>query len=128
MIYVLDTDVSVEYLRGNKEVVEKVLGISDLFLTHVTIAELFYGVYKSQRTEEQKKKLLEFLEGVYLLGIDSGVCEIFGRIKADISKKGRTSGDFDILIASICIANNGCLITRNSKHYREIEGIRIETI
>lgn len=128
MMYVLDTDVSIEFLRGNQGVVERILAMSDLFVTPITTAELFYGVYKSHRPEKHKVKLLNFLEGVYVLGIDASVCEIFGRIKADLSKKGKISGDFDIMIASICIANNCYLITRNIKHYQDIEGLKVESM
>lgn len=128
MMYVLDTDISIDYLKGNQEVVERILGISDIFLTPVTIAELFYGIYRSNKPEKHKAKLLNFLEGVYVLGIDIDVCEIFGKIKAKLMREGKITGDFDIMIASICIANNCHLITKNIKHYQGIEELKIESI
>jgi predicted nucleic acid-binding protein len=42
MIHVLDTDICVEYLKGDKDVIEKVLRASSSFVTSITVAELFY--------------------------------------------------------------------------------------
>ncbi len=40
--------------------------------------------------------------------------------------KGLIIDDFDILIASIAIANNFILVTNNTDHFKRIEGLQIQ--
>jgi predicted nucleic acid-binding protein len=47
-------------------------------------------------------------------------------MKAALKKKGIASDNFDLLIASTAIAHNMTLVTRNVKHFEQIEGIHIE--
>ena len=125
MNYVLDTDVAVEYLRGNPETVRKVLNLTEVFITVITAAELFYGVHKSNKPKKNRAELLNLLNGTHLLGFDFGSSEAFGRIKSELRKKGKLTGDFDIAIASICMTNDLTLLTNNLKHYRHIENLKI---
>jgi len=125
MTYVLDTDIAIGYLKGDSETVRKVLGLTEVFTTVATVAELFYGVYNSDNPKRHKSKLLDFLGGVYLLGFDSRSAEIFGRIKAELRKKGKLACDFDITIASICMANDCTLLTNNLKHYQNIDKLKV---
>jgi len=47
-LYVVDTDVSIEYMKGNHSAIELLESLDDLHLTTITIAELFFGAYNSQ--------------------------------------------------------------------------------
>jgi len=124
-MYVLDTDVAVEYLRGNKEVVDSVLSLKEICSTVITMAELSYGTHKSRRVGKHWEKLVGFARGVTILGIDLAVCQKFGELKEELAKKGKEPGDFDLLIASICIVNGCHLVTKNKKHYRRIKGLKM---
>ena len=127
-MYVLDTDIAVEYLRGNETVVERLWKLSEIGMTMITVAELFYGVCRSQNTKKHEAKLKDMIDGANLLGIDELSCRVFGAMKAKVNEKGKSVDDFDVMIASICIANDCTLITRNLRHFKEFEGLRIETI
>ena len=43
MMYVLDTDIAINYMKGKEDVIARVESVPKLFLTSVTVAELFYG-------------------------------------------------------------------------------------
>lgn len=124
-MYVLDSDVAVEFLRGRESVVRSVLSLKDVCTTIITVAELSYGAHKSQDPERHKKKLLDFFMGVRIFTLNLPVCDKFGELKARLAKVGRPKEDFDLLIASICIVNGCHLITKNKRHYRDIPGLRI---
>lgn len=51
----------------------------------------------------------------------------FGRIKAALLAIGRPSGDLDMLIAAVCIANGQNIITRNPKHFVDVPGLVVES-
>lgn len=52
--------------------------------------------------------------------------KIFGKIKSELKKVGETVNDSDLLIASIAIDNNLCLVTNNEKHFNRIQDLVIE--
>lgn len=124
-MYVLDTDIAVDYLRGNALAIEKLTKLNGLFITKLSLAELFFGVYNSGNIDKHYSKLMDFLAGVRILNLEFDACSSFGRIKSNLKKQGKIIGDFDIMIAAIAIANNFTLITRNLKHYGHIEGLKI---
>lgn len=125
MMYVLDTDVAIEYLKGDRDVVREVLAPEEVHTTVITLAELFYGVHKSPKPEKHRKKLLDFASGIPILGVSFDACEKFGEIKTELGRIGKTTGDFDLMIASICITNHCRLMTKNRKHYEDIRELKI---
>ncbi len=44
---------------------------------------------------------------------------------ATLCKQGKPLDDIDLLIAGIALANNPVLVTRNTKHFRRIEGLKL---
>jgi len=126
-MYLLDTDVIVEYLRGDKKVIDKIKELSEkgLSATTISISELYYGIYKSSKVDENTKKVIDFFSGVTILNVNLAVCKLFGKIKADLKSRGKLAGDFDILIASITIANNLILVTGNEKHFKDIKSLKL---
>ena len=124
-MYVLDTDVAVDYLRSNDIITEKLKKLNNLFITKLSLAELFFGVYNSRNSGKHYSKLMDFLAGVKILNLDFNACSGFGKIKSNLTKQGKIIGDFDIMIAAVTIANNFALITRNLKHYENIEGLKL---
>lgn len=124
-MYVLDTDIAVDYLRGNSIAIEKLAKLNNLFITNISLAELFFGAYHSRNIDKHYSKLMDFLAGVRILNLDFNICSSFGRIKSNLTNRGKIIGDFDIMIAAITIANHFTLITRNLKHYGTIEGLKI---
>lgn len=124
MTYVLDTDVSIEYLRNNEEAVEFINQNTDLAITSHTLAELLYGL---QITGGKKHEtiLRKFLSGLTILGFGIPEANIYGAVKAQLRGKGRICGDFDIAIAATAAANQATLVTNNIKHYQNITGLRL---
>jgi tRNA(fMet)-specific endonuclease VapC len=54
MSYLLDTDTCIFWLKGNKKIEKKALkvGLDRLYISFVTLSELYYGAYKSQKIKE----------------------------------------------------------------------------
>ena len=44
----------------------------------------------------------------------------FGELKAELRKIGQTIAEFDLLIASVAVAENYTLVTNNTRHYSRI--------
>ncbi|MBI2499308.1 PIN domain-containing protein [Candidatus Woesearchaeota archaeon] len=129
-MYLLDTDIIIEYLRGNKKVIDRLISLSydELYTTTISLAELFYGIYQSSKKEKNTQKLADFLSNIAVLNIGISSCKLFGKLKSELKNKGELIDNFDLFIASICITNNLILITNNDKHFRKITNLRILNI
>lgn len=128
MTYVWDTDTCIYWLKGREEIRRKVreIGEGNIGITLITLAELKYGAYSSQRVERNLKNIENLLQKVKVLNLDQDSVDRFGCIKAELRKRGKLIEDFDILIASMTLANDGILITNNTEHFKRIEGLKLE--
>ncbi len=124
---VLDTDTSVEAIRRNPRVLERIDSEAGrLSLVAVSVAELFYGAAKSRDPERERIEVRRFVGLFGLLGLDLASARIFGDTKALLEREGQRLPDADLLIAAICLANRATLVTGNRRHFDRIAGLAME--
>jgi tRNA(fMet)-specific endonuclease VapC len=132
MSKIIETDVTIDYLRGkDKLIINKILKLieegMDLKITQITAAELWYGVYRLNQKEKQiseAKKLNLFITNfTEILTLNDSSSKIYGEICAELDKQGLRVPQFDLLNASIAIANNIRLITRDRNHFPRINDL-----
>lgn len=122
----LDTDIVIEYLKGNRIVVNKIEYTKEqLYITPITLLELYYGAYRSTQVEKHLKEVRELLELFSVLEMDSRVYEEFGKIKAQLQEEGKVIDNFDLLIGVTCRIHNARLVTNNTKHFSKIKNLNI---
>ncbi|MDP2799208.1 MAG: type II toxin-antitoxin system VapC family toxin [Deltaproteobacteria bacterium] len=126
--YVFDTDIAIYWLKGNEQIRNRVLqvGPDNLRITIITLAELHFGAYNSQKREQNLSHIRDFLRKVTVLSFDEKAADRFGQVKATLRKSGEIIEDFDILIASIAIVQNAVLVTNNTNHFERIPGLHLE--
>ena len=69
---------------------------------------------------------MQFLEPFDIREFDSDASYFYGLIRQSLTEKGTPVGPNDLLIAATVLANNGTLITHNTKEFSRIEDLRIE--
>jgi tRNA(fMet)-specific endonuclease VapC len=52
--------------------------------------------------------------------------DFYGRLRAELSRKGRPIGPLDTLIAAHALSLGVTLITSNIKEFRRVRGLRVE--
>ena len=127
-MYCLDSSTVIEYLKGNigiKSRLDKV-DSTNIYITTITLCELFKGAYLSFNIEKNLSRVNSLFDYFNILEFDYNSAEIYGQKYSELKKSGKLTQDFDLIIASICIANNLILITRNKKHFENIKGLKIE--
>lgn len=125
--YLLDTSTIINILRGKKEE-ENILNNleGERTSSYVCLCELYEGIAKSVKREEQEKNIVKFFSRLHnVFGLDNEVAKEFGQIRATLKKSGNIIEDLDILIAATCITNNQILITGNTKHFSRIPNLKI---
>lgn len=128
-MYCLDTNIVIYYQNNsNQKVTQKLLTKNDdeLCITQITRSELFYGAYKSQQIQQNLVTAKDFCNSIQVINPTFKSDEIFGLIKANLRRQGKIVADFDLMIASICLANDLILVTANTKHFENIEGLKVE--
>lgn len=125
--YLLDTNICIFLMRGRVELTERTRRerIQDLFISELTLAELKYGVAKSDRPLANKAHLEEFLLGVSILPVREAL-DVFAFEKARLYRSGQPLPDFDLLIGATAVHHNLTLVTNNTKHFQRIQGIQLE--
>ncbi len=125
--YLLDTDTCIYFINGKFGLKEKLqtIGKQRLFISEITIAELKFGAENSQKVEYNRKVVEKFIKASQVIPI-AGSIDIYAREKARLRKQGTPIDDFDLLIASIAIANKMILLTRNEKHFKRINNLEYE--
>ena len=98
-----------------------------LFLSSVTIAELEYGVSKSQFREKNRHALLDFCSDfTNIIDFTTEDTETYGMIRAYLENKGMPIGPFDTQIAAQGLARNLTVVTNNIREFSRIPGLKVE--
>jgi len=128
LIYCLDTDILIEYFRGNETVKKRIENLDEddiIGITWLSIYEFFKGIFISGRLDEEKF-LHTLIETTMIMEETFESAKIGGEIYADLKRKGNLINDADILIASIVKSHNAVLVTNNEAHFKRIRGLKIE--
>ncbi|MHB8545719.1 MAG: type II toxin-antitoxin system VapC family toxin [Nitrosotalea sp.] len=114
--------------RREKGAIEKMQELEEradtVYVTVITVAELYHGAYISKDRARALKDSEELLGRFAILNFDYESSRILGQLAASMRSNG--IGDRDLFIASIAIANRQTLITKNKKHFERVTGLDVE--
>lgn len=129
MKYILDMNICIYIIKKHPIHVLNRLqkeDISDICLSSITLAELEYGVQKSERIAQNSLALAEFLSPIEIVPFDENAAMEFGKIRAVLERKGRLIGEYDLMIAAHAIALDLILVTNNSREFKRVSDLKIE--
>ena len=83
----LDTDICIEILRGNKKVIEERKQHFDtIAISFMTVAELYYGAEKSSNPSKNNNIIEQFLLTLYIINTDIEIMKKFGKVFTNCMK------------------------------------------
>jgi tRNA(fMet)-specific endonuclease VapC len=62
----------------------------------------------------------------FLLDYDSACAYEFGSLRGRMLRQGDVVFETDLMIASVALVHDLTLVTNNSKHFRQVPGLRLE--
>jgi len=126
-MFLLDTDTVIYALKGEATVAASLhLHLHDpMYLSTITMMELYYGAYKSQNIDANLAKLKTIESAFPLLPPGPETLETFGKMKATLEVQGLRLADLDLIIAATALARNLTLVTNNQKHFNRIPGLKL---
>ncbi len=126
--YLLDTD-TCSYILKNKPLsvcnTFKSVGVDNIRLSSITVAELLYGVEKSQSQKINKKVVKEFVSLFQVLPWCEKSSEEYAMIRNDLEKRGEPIGSMDMMIAAHAKSSGLTLVTNNYKHFSKVENLKM---
>ena len=110
MSFLIDTDIIIYAVKKVPEVIEwfKTTRNISKSISLITYGELMYGAKNSSFPERNI------------------IMDVFGALKAKLTKSGNSVADMDLLIASTAVYYNMTLVTNNTKHFSKIEELKLE--
>lgn len=122
--YTLDTNAIILLFAGDKNILAKLSQVNEILISSTVMGELYYGALKSARIIENMKRINDFTVGCTILACDAETAEEYGRIKAELAKKGKMIPENDIWIAAVTRQYDLTIVT-NDEHFGHIENLKI---
>lgn len=124
--YLLDTNIIIDHLRGRNLIGDKIIE-KGCAISVITLAELLYGAHKSDDPQQSLFATYDLLEsfGFHIEVISEAAAQEFAEMKAVLEKAGQRLEDFDLLIAATAKVSGLILVTKNTKHFERVEGLKL---
>ena len=129
MRYMLDTNICIYAIKHKPEkVFQKLQEVEpeDVCVSSVTYAELVHGVEKSVAVEKNRLALSMLLANIEILDFDVDSADCYGKIRADLEKKGTPIGPLDMMIAGHAQSIGYTVVTNNVKEFSRVSNLKIE--
>ena len=76
--------------------------------------------------EKNRLALFIFLANMEILGFDVEAADCYGKIRADLEKKGTPIGSLDMMIAGHAQSLGYTVVTNNVKEFSRVAALKIE--
>ncbi len=129
MKYLLDTNICIYIIRKKPLKVKEhfsTLHVGDVAISTITQSELQDGVEKSSNHRKNQHALDLFLLPLSILEYDQNASRDYGKIRAELERKGQPISPLDMLIAAHAKSLNLTLVTNNEKEFSRVSGLTVE--
>lgn len=129
MLYCLDTNIVIHFFRKDTETLQKMKDLEEkqvtITINPVVLCELFRGIHLAQEQKNASDLVEKFLKSVSIMEFTEQAARVYGKLYAELKKSGKQTQEFDLMIASICIAHSAILITKNRKDFANIKDLKM---
>lgn len=99
--------------------------VGDIGVSAVTLAELRYGVSKSQHHAKNQAALDEFMLPLEVAAFDAQATLAYGTLRAALEKKGTPIGPLDTMIAAHALSLDVTLVTNNTREFKRVPKLAV---
>lgn len=127
-MYLLDTNILSEIIRhpyGDCASRAAAVDPSDLLTSVIVACELRYGI-APQGSPALSVRVEGALGQVTVVPLGEEASVIYGRLRADLERRGQPIGAYDMLIAAHALALGATLVTDNVREFERVEELAVE--
>ena len=121
----LDTNIVIGLFANDQPILARLSETDHIFIPSIVLGELYFGAYKSAHSEQNVRRIEEFVTAGAVLVCDAVTARHYGRIKKALREKGRPLPENDIWIAALAQQHNLTVVSRD-QHFKEIESLPVE--
>ncbi|MDZ8261001.1 type II toxin-antitoxin system VapC family toxin [Nostoc sp. ChiQUE01b] len=136
-LWIIDTDQASLFLAGNKSIIAQVATHSNnVAITVITVQELFNGWTGRLNDPAQANNLAhlytklwettEFFKVITVFNFDKNAENRYQILRQSSKALAKKRIEKDLRIASIALAQNATIVTRNYKDFSQIPNLKIE--
>lgn len=127
-MFVLDTNTLIYFFKGQGRVAERMFleAPADIAIPAIVIYELQTGIAKSASSRKRTQQLKSLTEAVKVLSFSTAEAKAAAMIRAQLEKKGKPIGPYDVLIAGTALAHQGTLVSHNLAEFNRVSGLKTE--
>lgn len=127
--YLLDTNIVSYLLREAPRSLTDRLAATpreQIAISIVTAMELLFGLAKNPAAVRTRAAVDAFLATVPIANLPDGIAPVYGRVRADLERRGTPIGPLDNIIAAHALALDATLVTNNTREFRRVGGLRCQ--
>jgi tRNA(fMet)-specific endonuclease VapC len=127
-LYLLDSNILIYAQRGDSKVLERMkqVGRDHMVLSSLVVAELAYGVEKSQHKERNRSALHHLLSTFNILDWDESAAWVYAAHYHRLRTAGTPIGIVDLQIGCHALALDAVCVTNNTREFERIDGLKLE--
>lgn len=126
---ILDTTFLIDLMHGDEDAVEREVELESQgwpqSLASITVAELTFGIERSDRPSEERRQIRTVLEDRPVHAADATVMRATGRIRGRLVNEGRPIGVADAIVAASTDARRTGH-HEETGHFDRVEGVEVE--
>jgi tRNA(fMet)-specific endonuclease VapC len=121
----LDTNIIIGLFANDQAILARLSKTDHIFIPSIVLGELYFGAYKSTHTEQNVRRIEEFVTTGAVLVCDAVTAAHYGQIKKVLREKVRPLPENDIWIAALARQHNLTVVSRD-QHFKEIDSLPVE--
>jgi tRNA(fMet)-specific endonuclease VapC len=125
-IYLLDTNAAIALLAKETELENLIVSADRVFVSSITLGELYFGAEKSKQLEGNRQRVDDFAARNAVLLCDLETARSYGKIRQKLRAKGRPIPENDVWIAAVAMQHGLTLVTRDA-HFKNVDDLPLQT-
>lgn len=127
-IYMLDTNIASAIIAGRVDLDERLEAVGPAWwcISAVTRAELRFGTMRRPEATKLSRLVDAFLLAARTEPFDGRAADEFGRLRAELERRGEGIGIADELIAAHALSIGAVIVTDNERHFSRVPRLSVE--
>jgi tRNA(fMet)-specific endonuclease VapC len=126
--YMLDTNICIYVMKNYPPALLDRFNAAaeQLCISSITLGKLHYGAEKSDRRSHNRLAIEHFTARLEVLPFSTKAAAHHGQIRAELERRGRTAGAYDMLIGGHARSEGLVVVTNNMREFARMPGLRVE--
>jgi tRNA(fMet)-specific endonuclease VapC len=127
-MYLLDSNILIYWLKDLGQVSNRIRACAphQIKVPAPALFELEYGTAKSKRPTAQRDFIDKVILRLEVMPLDYECAKTAGQLRGALEVQGNVIGPYDLLIAGIALSNKLTVITRNTREFSRVPGLKVE--